>query len=218
MQYLFLYKLYFSISFFQLWVGKELQREYIWWLWAAYAWVLSEGQSLWPWKVLVNTLSMLMINFNDHFIPFYLLVQVIYFYTFVMHVWKLLLGIYLMFPSQTPHPKTFATLLANVRFSLPPRTLYYFPMMVSCLWTRAFHHYREKRGSAKPIKKHPELDRVLREEFRSLEDFRAKEKMDKAAAAAAAEGECSCSRVSRSNEREKEHIAVAHGSTSLRAN
>nr|CAD1833145.1 unnamed protein product [Ananas comosus var. bracteatus] len=80
----------------------------------------------------------------------------------------------------------------------------------------AFHHYREKRGSAKPIKKHPELDRVLREEFRSLEDFRAKEKMDKAAAAA--EGECSCSRVSRSNEREKEHIAVAHGSTSLRAN
>ncbi|XP_050235996.1 la-related protein 1A isoform X2 [Mercurialis annua] len=42
----------------------------------------------------------------------------------------------------------------------------------------AFHHYRGKR---EPLKKHAELDRVLREEYRSLEDFRAKEKSVKEA-------------------------------------
>ncbi|WCJ27544.1 LA RNA-binding protein [Euphorbia peplus] len=42
----------------------------------------------------------------------------------------------------------------------------------------AFHHYRgvhEKEA----IKKHPELDKLLREEYRRLEDFRAKEKHGK---------------------------------------
>ncbi|XP_057724427.1 uncharacterized protein LOC130940330 isoform X2 [Arachis stenosperma] len=37
----------------------------------------------------------------------------------------------------------------------------------------AFHHYRKAR---EPLNKHPELDRLLREEYRSLDDFRAKEK------------------------------------------
>lgn len=45
----------------------------------------------------------------------------------------------------------------------------------------AFHHYRDHN---KPVKKHPELDRLLRDEYRSLDDFRAKEK------AAAATKEC----------------------------
>ncbi|XP_039026395.1 la-related protein 1A-like [Hibiscus syriacus] len=37
----------------------------------------------------------------------------------------------------------------------------------------AFHHFRDQK---EPIKKHPELDRLLREEYQRLEDFRAKEK------------------------------------------
>ncbi|CAN1837712.1 La-related protein 1A [Linum perenne] len=37
----------------------------------------------------------------------------------------------------------------------------------------AFHHYR---GNKEPIKKDPELDKLLREEYLSLEDFRAKER------------------------------------------
>ncbi|KAK8306892.1 hypothetical protein V6Z12_D03G158200 [Gossypium hirsutum] len=37
----------------------------------------------------------------------------------------------------------------------------------------AFHHFRDQK---EPIKKHPELDRLLREEYRRLEDFRTKEK------------------------------------------
>ncbi|KAG5238109.1 hypothetical protein OIU77_028147 [Salix suchowensis] len=41
----------------------------------------------------------------------------------------------------------------------------------------AFHHYC-RLGDKEP-KKHPELDRLLREEYRSLEDFRAKEKSTK---------------------------------------
>jgi la-related protein 1 len=41
---------------------------------------------------------------------------------------------------------------------------------------RAFHHYRGGRDTKEPLKKHPELDRLLREEYCSLEDFRAKEK------------------------------------------
>ncbi|KAG6605851.1 La-related protein 1A, partial [Cucurbita argyrosperma subsp. sororia] len=40
----------------------------------------------------------------------------------------------------------------------------------------AFHHYRRQRDQKEPLKKHPELDKLLREEYRSLDDFRAKEK------------------------------------------
>ncbi|KAL0460897.1 UNVERIFIED_CONTAM: La-related protein 1A, partial [Sesamum latifolium] len=41
----------------------------------------------------------------------------------------------------------------------------------------AFHHYREARDHKEPLKKHPELDKLLREEYRSLDDFnRAKAK------------------------------------------
>ncbi|XP_043723062.1 la-related protein 1A-like isoform X1 [Telopea speciosissima] len=40
----------------------------------------------------------------------------------------------------------------------------------------AFHHYREVRDRQAPLKKNPELDRLLREEYRSLDDFRAKER------------------------------------------
>lgn len=40
----------------------------------------------------------------------------------------------------------------------------------------AFHHYRKVRGQKEPLNKHPELDRLLQEEYRSLDDFRAKEK------------------------------------------
>ncbi|XP_057526328.1 la-related protein 1A [Amaranthus tricolor] len=41
----------------------------------------------------------------------------------------------------------------------------------------AFHHYREARDNNEPLNKNPELERLLREEFRSLDDFRrAKEK------------------------------------------
>ncbi|KAG5517275.1 hypothetical protein RHGRI_037882 [Rhododendron griersonianum] len=36
----------------------------------------------------------------------------------------------------------------------------------------AFHHYRTARGQKAPVKRHPELDRLLREEYRSLDDFR----------------------------------------------
>ncbi|XP_061352302.1 la-related protein 1A isoform X2 [Gastrolobium bilobum] len=40
----------------------------------------------------------------------------------------------------------------------------------------AFHHYGKVRDQKEPLNKHPELDKLLREEYRSLEDFRAKEK------------------------------------------
>lgn len=40
----------------------------------------------------------------------------------------------------------------------------------------AFHHYRKVRGQKEPLNKHPDLDRLLQKEYRSLEDFRAKEK------------------------------------------
>ncbi|KAF2324141.1 hypothetical protein GH714_008072 [Hevea brasiliensis] len=40
----------------------------------------------------------------------------------------------------------------------------------------AFHHYRGLREHKEPLKKHPELDRLLRQEYCSLEDFRTKEK------------------------------------------
>lgn len=53
--------------------------------------------------------------------------------------------------------------------------------VISLLWLycRALHHYRDNE---KPLQKHPELERLLKEEYRSLEDFRATEKADKAAA------------------------------------
>ncbi|KAG1370965.1 putative la-related protein [Cocos nucifera] len=44
----------------------------------------------------------------------------------------------------------------------------------------AFHHFREMRDHNQPLKKHPELDRLLREEYLNLKDFRAKEKVEKA--------------------------------------
>lgn len=40
----------------------------------------------------------------------------------------------------------------------------------------AFHHYRGLREHKEALKKHPELDRLLRQEYCSLEDFRTKEK------------------------------------------
>ncbi|KAH6834289.1 hypothetical protein C2S53_004652 [Perilla frutescens var. hirtella] len=41
----------------------------------------------------------------------------------------------------------------------------------------AFHHFRGAREESEPVKKNPELDRLLREEYRSMEDFkRAKAK------------------------------------------
>ncbi|MQL97058.1 hypothetical protein Taro_029747 [Colocasia esculenta] len=44
---------------------------------------------------------------------------------------------------------------------------------------KAFHHYRRMRDQKEPLKKHPELERLLREEYRSLDDFRTKEKAEK---------------------------------------
>ncbi|CAI9785795.1 unnamed protein product [Fraxinus pennsylvanica] len=38
----------------------------------------------------------------------------------------------------------------------------------------AFHHYREARDHKEPLKKRPELDRLLREEYRNLNDFKVK--------------------------------------------
>lgn len=35
----------------------------------------------------------------------------------------------------------------------------------------AFHHFRETRDHKEPLKRHPELDRLLREEYCSLDDF-----------------------------------------------
>ncbi|XP_047317758.1 la-related protein 1A [Impatiens glandulifera] len=44
----------------------------------------------------------------------------------------------------------------------------------------AFHHYRERRDQKPYLKKQPELEKLLKEEFRSLDDFqRAKEKTEK---------------------------------------
>lgn len=37
---------------------------------------------------------------------------------------------------------------------------------------RAFHHYRGEEKEA--LEKHPELGKLLREEYRTLDDFRAK--------------------------------------------
>lgn len=46
---------------------------------------------------------------------------------------------------------------------------------------RAFHHYREERDGKEPLGKHPELERLLKEEYKSLEDFNNKERAPKAA-------------------------------------
>jgi la-related protein 1 len=43
----------------------------------------------------------------------------------------------------------------------------------------AFHHYRNPESG--PVDKHPELERLLGEEFRTLDDFKAKEKAHEAA-------------------------------------
>lgn len=53
----------------------------------------------------------------------------------------------------------------------------------SYLWqNRAFHHYRKGCDQNAPLKKHPDLDRLLREEYRSLQDFnRAKGKTNNSA-------------------------------------
>lgn len=45
-------------------------------------------------------------------------------------------------------------------------------LVVFTICHRAFHHYRTARGQKAPVKRHPELDRLLREEYRSLDDFR----------------------------------------------
>ncbi|KAK4764529.1 hypothetical protein SAY86_025619 [Trapa natans] len=41
---------------------------------------------------------------------------------------------------------------------------------------RAFHHYRGQHCQKDHLKKLPDLEKLLREEHRSLEDFRAKER------------------------------------------
>ncbi|XP_008804064.1 la-related protein 1A-like isoform X2 [Phoenix dactylifera] len=56
----------------------------------------------------------------------------------------------------------------------------------------AFHHFREMRDHNQPLKKHPELDRLLREEYLNLGDFKAREKLEKASGK-----ECSSSSSSR---------------------
>ncbi|KAK4777749.1 hypothetical protein SAY87_017936 [Trapa incisa] len=40
----------------------------------------------------------------------------------------------------------------------------------------AFHHYRKQDNQKEHANKHPELEKLLREEYRSLDDFRAKER------------------------------------------
>lgn len=46
------------------------------------------------------------------------------------------------------------------------------------LCARAFHHYRGVDNQKPTLKKHPELDQLLKEKYRDLDDFhRAKEKV-----------------------------------------
>ncbi|PKA65619.1 hypothetical protein AXF42_Ash020549 [Apostasia shenzhenica] len=52
----------------------------------------------------------------------------------------------------------------------------------------AFHHYRDQR---KPLSKHPKLDSLLREDYRTIEDFKPKEKAEKMSAK---EASSSCSK------------------------
>lgn len=63
-------------------------------------------------------------------------------------------------------------------------TLFFYVLVF--LHGRAFHQYRDQK---KPIKMYAELDKLLREEYRTLEDFRAKDKAEKMAA----NKEASCS-------------------------
>ncbi|KAJ4979342.1 hypothetical protein NE237_010122 [Protea cynaroides] len=66
----------------------------------------------------------------------------------------------------------------------------------------AFHHYREGRDQQAPLKKHPELDRLLREEFRSLDDFRAKERAARDASSSNSSGPA---------DRDKEYPFIGQG-------
>lgn len=43
-------------------------------------------------------------------------------------------------------------------------------------YNRAFHHFRGSGEQKEPLKKHPELERLLREKYHSMADFPAKEK------------------------------------------
>lgn len=58
--------------------------------------------------------------------------------------------------------KSYEVILASM-YSVCPHDHHY------CLPCRAFHHYREAKDA---VAKHPELDRLLREEYRSMDDFR----------------------------------------------
>ncbi|XP_020102845.1 la-related protein 1A-like [Ananas comosus] len=70
----------------------------------------------------------------------------------------------------------------------------------------AFHHYRD---SSKPLKKHPELERLLREEYRTLDDFRSKEKVGKAGGKECISSTTSSSSNS-STEKERDHATACH--------
>ncbi|KAL5707802.1 hypothetical protein ACHQM5_018663 [Ranunculus cassubicifolius] len=83
----------------------------------------------------------------------------------------------------------------------------------------AFHHYweiREKNHPTKSLKKNPELERLLREEYRTIKDFRAKEKAAKEngntnSATARESGSYSGQARNKSNlSREMESTAQAH--------
>ncbi|XP_031389019.1 la-related protein 1A isoform X2 [Punica granatum] len=49
-------------------------------------------------------------------------------------------------------------------------------LIYHCNFRRAFHHYRGQHSQKDPVTKRPELEKLLREEYRSLEDFQAKER------------------------------------------
>jgi hypothetical protein len=71
-------------------------------------------------------------------------------------------------------------------------------MICTLFGFRAFHHYRKERDGKEPLPKHPELERLLREEYKCLENFSNKDKAPKAAGE-----ECSSSK-SNENTKEKE--------------
>lgn len=82
-------------------------------------------------------------------------------------------------------------LVQNKLFVSKNSTLFFYVLVF--LHGRAFHQYRDQK---KPIKMYAELNKLLREEYRTLEDFRAKDKAEKMAAAtvtANKEASCSCS-------------------------
>lgn len=101
------------------------------------------------------------------------------------------------------HPKLY---VQNLNFQatemlLLPDSLYVLPYNF-----RAFHHYRD---SSKPLKKHPELERLLREEYRTLDDFRSKEKVGKAGGKECISSTTSSSSNS-STEKERDHATACH--------